>query len=112
MNGDGKADLITGGGPGGGPRVQIFSGSDLVTSNKQTIVSNFFAGDPNTRGGARVAFTSSSVGSTANLIVGAGSDSGSTVRAYQNKNLTTQATPTELYSFDAEPGFAGGVFVG
>src|SRR5439155_23089493 len=35
VNGDGIADLVTAGGPGGGPRVQILSGQNLVQSGQR-----------------------------------------------------------------------------
>lgn len=50
LNGDGRDDLITGAGPGGGPRVIAFNGTGLAT-NVQTFLANFFAGDIESRGG-------------------------------------------------------------
>ena len=44
LNGDGKADIITGTESGGGPRVRVFSGSTSV-------LRDFFAFDPNLRAG-------------------------------------------------------------
>src|SRR5215213_2037736 len=56
FDGDGFADLVAGGGPGGGPRVLILSGKDLSGGNltSPTAIANFFAGDDNRRGGVRV----------------------------------------------------------
>jgi hypothetical protein len=42
----------------------------------------------------------------ADLVTGAGAGGGSRVTAYAGDGLT------ELFAFDALPGFAGGVFVG
>jgi hypothetical protein len=49
VNGDGKADIITGAGPGGGPNVKAFSGS-----NPASLLDNFFAYDPAFLGGVFV----------------------------------------------------------
>jgi hypothetical protein len=52
VNGDGKADIITGAGPGGGPNVRIFDGgSGALLPNVQD---NFFAYDPAFTGGVFV----------------------------------------------------------
>lgn len=49
VNGDGYADIITGAGHGGGPRVTVVSGKD------QSILQNYFAYDPSMRSGIMVA---------------------------------------------------------
>jgi hypothetical protein len=49
VDGDGRSDLITGAGPGGGPHVKVFSGAD------QHLLASFFAYDPAFGGGVRVA---------------------------------------------------------
>ena len=53
LTGDGAAEVIVGGGPGGGPRVFALDGKALVAGT-QTPVANFFAGDSTSRGGVRV----------------------------------------------------------
>jgi hypothetical protein len=40
LNGDGKADIITGAGPGGGPHVQVFDGA--TGANLASPVGSFF----------------------------------------------------------------------
>jgi len=111
LDGDGKAELVAGGGPGGGPRVTAFSGSDLAR-NVQTRLADFFAGDPAGRGGARVAVKNLDGDRRADLVVGAGANGGSRVTAYAGKSAVGVASPPELFAFDAIPDFRGGVYVG
>ena len=108
---DGFADLIAGGGPGGGPRVTAFSGKGLL-GGQQTVLANFFAGDVNSRGGVRVAVKNLDGDARADLVVGAGTAAGSRVTSYAGKAVGASGTPPELFAFDALAGFAGGVFVG
>jgi hypothetical protein len=110
LNGDGFAELIAGGGPGGGPRVTAFSGQSLMKEQLDPIT-NFFAGDVDNRGGIRVAVKNLDNDRLADLIVGSGQGAGSRVTAYLGKNMTS-GTAQELFAFDAFPGFSGGVFVG
>jgi hypothetical protein len=59
----GFADLIFGGGPGGGPRVLAVSAQTLLSRGSDAALrnplGNFFAGDQNDRGGVRVSVGSS-----------------------------------------------------
>ncbi len=112
LNGDGFAELIAGGGPGGGPRVRALDGKSLLGGNAQTEVANFFAGDPANRGGVRLAVKDLDGDGRADLLTGAGPGGGSRVTAYAGKSIAANGTPPELFAFDAQPGFSGGVFVG
>jgi serralysin len=49
VNGDGKADIVTGAGPGGGPHVKAFDGT-----NPGNVLESFFAFDPGFLGGVFV----------------------------------------------------------
>lgn len=49
LDGDGKAEIVTGAAPGGGPHVRVFSGYGKATGK------GFFAGDPAARNGVFVA---------------------------------------------------------
>ena len=110
IDGDGKAELIAGGGPGGGPRVTVFDGADLL-ANVQTRSADFFAGDTANRGGVRLTAKDLDGDSRADLVTGAGAGAGSRVTAYSGRDLTGGGPP-ELFALDAFPGFSGGVFVG
>jgi hypothetical protein len=116
INGDGFADIIAGGGPGGGPRVFAVSGKDILT-NTQVQLANFFGGDVNNRGGIRVAAKNLDGDDRADLIVGDGTGttdlpSGSRLTAYAGSTIPADGTPPELYAFDAFPGFTNGIYVG
>ncbi len=110
IDGDGFADLVAGGGPGGGPRVTVFSGAQLI-GNTYNVLANFFGGDPNSRGGIRMGVKDLDGDTRADLVVGAGEGAGSRVTAYLGKNISVGTPPSQL-DFDAFSGFSGGVFVG
>jgi RHS repeat-associated protein len=110
VDGDGLADVVGGGGPGGGPRVYVLSGGALL-NGQMDVLANFFAGNPDDRGGVRVGVKNLDADGHADVVVGDGAQSGGRVRAYAGKDMTGgDATPT--FAFDPFPGFGGGVFVG
>jgi hypothetical protein len=120
VTGDGFADLIFGGGPGGAPRVFVLSGqlvsADNVSGAQAAPVANFFvAGNSSDRGGVRVAAKDADDGDTrADLVVGSGEGSPANVRIYLGKSFTTTGEPTtfqDLNVFGAAV-LTGGVFVG
>jgi hypothetical protein len=115
VTGDGHADLIFGAGPGGGPQVLIVDGNALlaqgVVAAVNAPVASYFAGDPNNRGGIRVAIKNLDGDRFADVVTGAGASGGSGIAEYLGKNLSIGDT-SENSAFDAFPGFNGGVFVG
>ena len=111
LDGDGRAEVIGGGGPGGGPRVRALSGADLVAANVQTEVANFFGGDVTNRGGIRLVARNLDGDQFADLVTGDGTGAGSRVTGYLGKSIRS-ASPPETFHFDAFPGFDGGVYVG
>ncbi|WP_149111108.1 FG-GAP repeat domain-containing protein [Limnoglobus roseus] len=110
VNGDGYADLIAGGGPGGGPRVLAFDGKSLLT-NQYVTLANFFGGNVDSRGGIRLAVKDLDGDAKADLVVGAGAGAGSHVTAYLGKNISAAGTPPPAFEFDADQS-QGGVYVG
>jgi hypothetical protein len=118
IDGDGFADVIAGGGPGGGPRVYAISGKALLETGAQVPVANFFSGDINSRAGVRVATADLDLDGRADLIVGSGQGDGSQVTVYLGKDVQPTGTPPATNDFDAFADlnasslFAGGVFVG
>ncbi|HJZ57420.1 MAG TPA: VCBS repeat-containing protein, partial [Gemmataceae bacterium] len=119
INGDGFADLIFAGGPGGAPRVFVLSGQQVsagnVTGAQASPVANFFvAGNSADRGGVRVAAKNADGDAKADLAVGSGEGSPAKVRIYLGKNFTSSVEPTafqDISVFGGAP-LPGGVFVG
>jgi hypothetical protein len=100
QNGDGKADIVTGAGAGGGPQVNVFSGKD------GSLLQSFFAYDPAFTGGVRVAVGDVNGDGTPDIVTGAGPGGNPQVNVYSGKDDSL------LRSFFAfNPAFTGGVFV-
>jgi large repetitive protein len=72
LNGDGFADIIAGGGPGGGPRVLAVGGQNLIENDAVVPLVNFFAGDSTLRGGVRVAAKEESGNDHTDVVTGSG----------------------------------------
>jgi autotransporter-associated beta strand protein len=112
VNGDGRADIFAGGGPGGGPRITAFSGKTLIQNGTLNPLVNFFAGDPNNRGGIRLAVKDVDGDNRADLVVGAGEKAGSRVTIYKGVDLLGNPNPNVHNLFDAFTDALDGVFVG
>ena len=111
LDGDGKAEVITGAGPGGGPRVLAFSGDALLNA-QQTPMVDFFAGNIDNRGGIRVAGVNLDNDDIIDVVVGDGENAGSRVTGYLGNAIRATNPPAAVFAFDDLPGYTGGVFVG
>jgi hypothetical protein len=119
VTGDGFADLVFGGGPGGAPRAFILSGVLVAAGQTDaayaSLVANFFmAGNLADRGGARVAVTNSDGDDRADVAVGSGAGRPAKVRVYLGKDFTEGGGEPLAAELDPSGGAvpAGGVYVG
>jgi uncharacterized protein YkwD len=101
VNGDGRADIVTGQGPGGVPCVRVFDGASLA------LLQDFTAYAPTFAGGVRVATADLDGDGAADLLVGPGTGLGPQVKVFEGRTLAPRRT---FSAFD--PAFLGGVFVG
>ncbi len=105
VNGDGRADIVTGTGIGGGPRVQVFSGADF------SVLFNFFAYESSFRGGVFASVGDLTGDGKAEVLTGTGVGGGPVVKAFTQAALAAP-NPIATQSFFAfDPGFRGGVRV-
>jgi hypothetical protein len=118
LNGDGIADFIFGGGPGGGPRVRIADGATVLSTPSFISldnlligrIANFFAGDPNSRDGARIVARDLDGDNIPELITASGL--GGRAVAYVGANIPPQSAPATRFELTPFPDFLGGVYVG
>ena len=85
VDGDGRADIVTGAGPGGGPRVRVLSGVDGHT------LEDFYAFDPASRTGISVAAAEFGAGHAE--VVAVPLSGGPAVRLYDQGELRREYTP-------------------
>lgn len=100
VNGDGKADIITAAGPGGGPHIKVFDG----TSN--TILQSFFAYSAGFTGGVYVAAGDVNGDGHADIVTGAGAGGGPQVKVFAG---TSNALLQSFFAYSVN--FMGGVRV-
>jgi hypothetical protein len=111
FNGDGIAELVAGAGPGGGPRVRILAGADLLQASRQRELASFFAGDPNNRSGVPIVARDLNRDGQPDIVAGAGAGAASRLTAYTGQSALSGGGTT-LFTSDPFPGSLGGVFVG
>ena len=118
VTGDGRSDLIFGGGPGGAPRVLILSGvlvgaGDAAGAQAAPVSNYFVAGNTTDRGGARVAATDADGDGRADVAVGSGAGRPARVRVYLGKDFAGGGEPpaVDLGVFGGTV-LADGVYVG
>jgi hypothetical protein len=100
IDGDGRADIVTGADAGGGPHVIAFSGAD------GHVLRSFFAYDPAFPGGVRVAAGDLNLDGHAEIITGAGPGGGPHVRVFDG---VTGAEVVGMFAYTSS--YPGGVYV-
>ncbi len=99
LNADGYADLVFGGGPGGGPRILALNAYQLLSGLPPdlTVLLNQFAGDVNSRAGVRVAVGDLTGNGSANVFASAGD--GTPLTAYDRFGATVSLSAAVSTSF-------------
>jgi hypothetical protein len=100
VNGDGKADIVTGAGQGGGPHVKVFSGAT------GSLIRQFMAYDSTLRGGVFVAAADLNADARADIVTGVGPGTTPQVKIF---NGVTGSQLTSFFAYDVA--FTGGVRV-
>lgn len=98
---DGRDDIVTGTGPGGGPHVRVFDETGVPTGVE------FFAYDTRFRGGVNVAAGDVGEGFAPEIVTGTGPGGGPHVRTFRS---TGEPIGGGFYAY--APAFDGGVSVG
>ncbi|MCZ2342716.1 MAG: cadherin-like domain-containing protein [Bacteroidales bacterium] len=111
VTGDGKAEIVTGPGSSGGPRIRVLS-FDPATGTVNSLLPDFFAfgDDPNFSGGARVAVGDMNGDGVGEIIVTPGPGGGprATIYGVSGSTVSSQAS---FFVSGIEETFRGGLFV-
>src|SRR5262249_24542652 len=100
LDGDGRSEIVTGAGPGGGPHARTFRGDG-------SLAHEFFAYDTAFRGGVTVAAADADGDGKSEVVTGAGPGGGPHVRTFRGPG---PARDPGFFALDGS--FLGGVFVG
>ncbi len=103
LDADGRADIVTGVGVGGGPHVKAFSGTS------GSLMTEFFPYNSAFRGGVQVAVGDVNGDGLADIVTGAGPGGGPHVRTYPSTGDGGVRASTDFFAYDAA--FTGGVRV-
>jgi uncharacterized repeat protein (TIGR01451 family) len=103
FDGDGRAEIVTGAGPNGGPHVRVLNLSGVGSE-----VASFYAYDPDYPGGVFVACGDVTGDGQPEIVTGAGPSGGPHVRVFSLAG-GSETVRASFYVYD--PDFSGGVFV-
>ena len=113
LNNDGFGDIIVGAGPGGGPRVSAYAGSQNFSINGSTVMTTFFAYAPEFTGGITVASADRTGEGIDEIVTGAGFGGGPNVTVFQLQQTPqgafNQVVIQNFFAFDTL--FTGGIYV-
>jgi hypothetical protein len=109
FDGDGRDELVTAAGPGGGPHVQVWDLDERGAVSRDPIDS-CFAFDPGFQGGAWLATGDFDQDGKDELVISADAGGGPHVKVYSDTNADGRLSDNPVDSFYAyDPAFAGGV---
>lgn len=111
LNGDGYGDIVCGAGSGG-PRVTGFNGRSLMNGISTDWVANFFAGDPTSGRGVRVAATDVNGDGQPDLVTGPAAGTDGVVRVYAGTAFRTSLQASPFLTVTRPDWATNGAFVG
>ncbi|HJZ60347.1 MAG TPA: FG-GAP-like repeat-containing protein [Gemmataceae bacterium] len=111
VNRDGFAEIVVGAAEGGSPRVSVFDGQSLAVGGSPKMISNFFAGPEDKRGGIRVGVRDFNSDGFADIITGPGGQDGSKQRVFSGISVAAGGSAL-LFERDPFPGLNAGIYIG